>query len=216
MGEQFIAGQGEIVLHPTDVILSPPQRQALDVVGNMTKSLIIVTALTLFISCRSTIVTFQTSDTTKIGVKSNKFRGTLFTNSYQSDNLFIVALDSLNRFTPTEDDISLAESILNEQIREANRNRVNQFSTRQRIDKNLNKYFRQYIGFIDKNGDRTIYINFHWDRFTFIDRLKGNWDDRLDYTSDYSIVFDGGSRYWSVRVNLTAKKLYGLSINGVA
>ena len=181
----------------------------------MTKSLTIITALALLISCRSTIVTFLTSDTTKIGVKSSKFRGTLFTNSYQSDNLFVVALDSLNRFTPTQDDISLAESILNEQIREANKNRINQFSARQRIDKNLNKYFRQYIGFIDKNGDRTIHINFQWDRFTLIDRVKGNWDDRLDYTSDYSIVLDGGSRYWSAKVNLTAKKLYGLLINGV-
>ena len=38
MGELFIAGQGEIVLHPTDVILSPPQRQALDVGGNLNLS----------------------------------------------------------------------------------------------------------------------------------------------------------------------------------
>ena len=34
MGELFIAGQGEIVIHPTDVILSPPQRQALDVISH--------------------------------------------------------------------------------------------------------------------------------------------------------------------------------------
>ena len=49
-----------------------------------------------------------------------------------------------------------------------------------------------------------------------MDRVKGYWDDRLDYTSDYSIVFDGGSRYWSVNVNLTSKTLYGQSVNGVA
>lgn len=187
-----------------------------NVVGNMKKSLIIITALTLLISCRTTIETFQTIDANKIGVKSNKFRGTLFTNSYQEDKLFIKAVDSLKRFTPTEEDITLVESILNEQIREANKNRINQFSKRQYIDKNLNKYFRQYVGFIDKNGDRTIHINFHWDRFTLMDRVKGYWDDRLDYTADYSIVFDGGSRYWSAYVNLNSKKLYGLSVNGVA
>lgn len=181
----------------------------------MKKSLIIIAALTLLVSCR-TMETFQTSDANKIGIKSNKFRGTLFTNSYQADKLFIDKADSLNRFTPTEKDIAIAESILKEQIREANKNRINQFSKRQHIDKNLNKYFRQYVGFIDKNGDRNIHINFHWDRFTLMDRAKGYWDDRLDYTSDYSIVFDGGSRYWSVNVNLASKKLYGLLVNGVA
>jgi hypothetical protein len=182
----------------------------------MKSSLIIITILTVLVSCRLTITTFQTSHTNKIGVKSNQFRGTLFTKSYQSDNLFIDPVDSLNRFTPTEEDILLAESILNEQIRDANHNRINQFSKRQSIERNLKKYFRQYIGFIDRNGDRTIHINFHWDRFTLIDRLKGYWDGRLDYTSDYSIVLDGGSHYWSTTVNLTKRKLYGLSVNGVA
>ena len=182
----------------------------------MAQSLIIISVLTLLVSCRTSIETFQTSDTNKIGVKSNRFRGTLFTNSYQADKLFIDTADSLNRFTPTEEDIALAESILRERIREANKNRINQFGKRQHIDKNLNKYFRQYVGYLNKNGDRTIYINFHWDRFTLMDRVKGYWDDRLDYTSDYSIVFDGGSRYWSVNVNLTSKTLYGQSVNGVA
>ena len=182
----------------------------------MTKPLIIITVLTLLVSCRTSIETFQTSDTNKIGVKSNRFRGTLFTTSYQADKLFIDTADSLNRFAPTKDDIALAESILKEQIGEANKKRLNQFGKRQYIDRNLNKYFRQYVGFIDKNGDRIIHINFHWDRFTLIDRIKGYWDDRLDYTSDYSIVFDGGSRYWSVNANLTSNKLYGLSVNGVA
>jgi len=37
LGKQFIAGQGELVLHPTDVILSPPQLQALDVMRNKGK-----------------------------------------------------------------------------------------------------------------------------------------------------------------------------------
>ena len=196
-------------------ILFPALRQYL-YVGNMAQSLIIISVLTLLVSCRTSIETFQTSDTNKIGVKSNRFRGTLFTNSYQADKLFIDTADSLNRFTPTEEDIALAESILRERIREANKNRINQFGKRQHIDKNLNKYFRQYVGYLNKNGDRTIYINFHWDRFTLMDRVKGYWDDRLDYTSDYSIVFDGGSRYWSVNVNLTSKTLYGQSVNGVA
>jgi len=182
----------------------------------MKKPLIIITALTLLFSCRTTIETFQTYDANKIGVKSNKFTGTIFTTSYQTDKLFITKVDSANRFTPTKEDIKLAESILQEQISEANKRHVNQFGKGQYIDRNLNKYFRQYVGYLNENGDRSIHINFHWDKFTIIDRIKGYWDDRLNFTSDYSIVFDGGGRYWSVNVNLTSKTLFGLSVNGVA
>jgi hypothetical protein len=168
------------------------------------------------VSCRTTIEIFQTTDTEKIGVKSNRFRGTIFTTLYQADKLFIATADSINRFTPTQEDIAFAESILKEQIEKANKSHVNQFGKRQYIDKNLYKYFRQYVGLINEQGERIIHINLHWDRFTIKDRLRGYWDDRLDYTSDFSMVFDGGSRYWSINVNLTTKSLYGLSVNGVA
>ncbi|MFT3902977.1 MAG: hypothetical protein QM727_07370 [Niabella sp.] len=79
----------------------------------------------------------------------------------------------------------------------------------------MNKYFRQYVGFINDKGERIIHINLHWDKFTIIDRIKGYWNGRLDYSFDYSITLDGGSRYWSVNVNLVEEQLYGLSVNGV-
>jgi hypothetical protein len=123
---------------------------------------------------------------------------------------------SLKKFTPTKQDIILAEQILKQQIEKANNPKFNQFGRRQYIHRNLNKYFRQYAGFINENGDRVIHINFYWDRFNIFDRLKGDWDGRLDYTSDYAVVMDGGYRYWNVNVNLTTKSLYNLSVNGVA
>jgi hypothetical protein len=181
----------------------------------MAKSLIFISVLTLLFSCRTTIKTFQTSDTNKIGVKSNKFRGTIFTNRYSSIPL-TSDTDTLQRFTPTKEDVVLAEAILNEQILKLNTPRLNQFRRRQFIDKNLNKYFRQYVGLIDEQGNRVVYINLSWDRFTLLDRIKGYWDERLTYTSDYSMTLDGGSRYWSISVNLTTKTLYGLGVNGVA
>jgi hypothetical protein len=182
----------------------------------MTKSLVIIFVLTLLVSCTTTIATFQTTDKEKIGVKSNRFRGTIFTTSYQANKLFIATADSINRFTPTQKDIAFAENILREQIEKANKPHTNQFGKRQYIEKNLSKYFRQYVGLINKQGERIIHVNLHWERFTLKDRIKGYWDDRLDYTSDFSTVFDGGSRYWSINVNLTTKTLYGLSVNGVA
>lgn len=159
--------------------------------------------------------TFSTSDANKIAVKSNRFRGTIFTAAYNTGQ-FIITTDSVSRFTPNQEDIFLAETILKDQIKEINKGHPNQLLKREYIEKNLSKYFRQYVGFTNSNGERIVHINMHWDRFSLSDRISGYWDSRLDYTSDYSIVFDGGSRYWSINVNLNSKKLFGLSVNGIA
>jgi hypothetical protein len=181
----------------------------------MAKSLILITVLTLLVSCRTSVGTFQTSDTNKIGVKSNKFRGTIFKSSY-STMFLTTTSDTLKRFTPTEEDIILAETILKEQIGKINTLHINQLERRQNIDKNLNKYFRQYVGFVNEQGNRVVHINLSWDRFTIFDRIKGYWDSRLEFTSDYSMTLDGGSHFWNVNVDITSKTLYGLSVNGIA
>lgn len=181
----------------------------------MTKFLTSIIFLALLLSCNTTIKTFQTSDADKIGVKLNKLEGTIFKSTYPKEKLFILPTDSLTKFTPTGEDIKLAETILKEQIQKVNNPRINQFGKSQNIDKNLNKYFRQYVGFINEQGDSVIHINFHWNRFTIFDRIKGYWDDRLEYTSDFSQPLDGGSRYWNINVNLSEGHLYGLSVNGV-
>ena len=182
----------------------------------MAKFLILILSLTLLLSCRTSVKIFQTTDINKIGVKSKKIKGTIFKSTYPNDKLFILSVDSLTKFTPSKENIELAEIILKEQIQKVNKSRVNQFGKGQYIDKNLKKYFRQYVGFINEKGDSVVHINFYWNKFTITDRIKGYWDDRLEYKSDFSVPLDGGSRYWNVNVNLTDKQLYGLSVNGVA
>ena len=118
--------------------------------------------------------------------------------------------------TSTKNEIRLTETILKNQISKLNNPRVNQFRKRNYVDKNLNKYFRQYVGFINKNGDKVIHINFYWDKFTLHDRLKGYDDQRREYTSDFSMVLDGGSHYWNINVFLTQNKLERFEVNGVA
>jgi len=159
--------------------------------------------------------TFEISEKDKIGVKSSRFCGTIFKNTYPKDKLYIIVTDSANRFTPTIEDIKFAEELLRLQIEKVNHRKINQFGKSQYIDKNLNKYFRQYIGFVNEKGDKIIHINFYWNRFSLFDRLKGYDDNRLTYTSDFTVTLDGGSHYWNVNVNLTKRALEGLSINGV-
>lgn len=166
--------------------------------------------------CNTTVKTFQTKDNNKIGLKSNRFRGTIFKNTYPKEKEFIASTDNVTRFTPTGENIEKAEAILKKQIKQVNNPRINQFGKHQYIDKNLNKYFRQYIGFVNNQGDSVVHINFCWDKFTLLDRLKAYDDMRLNYESDFVLVMDGGSHYWNINVNITKGTLYNLAVNGVA
>jgi len=170
----------------------------------------------LLVTCKATIKTFETTDKDKIGVKSNKFRGTIFKSSYPKQKLFIDSASNVIRFTPTESEIVIAETILKQQIEKINNPRINQFGKKQYIDKNLYKYFRQYVGFINDKGDTIIHINFSWDNYSLFDKIKGYEDSRNDYTSDFTLVLDGGSHYWNVNVNLKKNQLERLEVNGVA
>lgn len=182
----------------------------------MRRLLLQIIIVTLLTGCKTSIVTFQTCDPQKIGVKAAKFRGTAFDSTYSNEKLHVHDHIVFRKFTPTIHDIAAAERILKNEIKKVNERKPNQFGRRQYIDRNLNKYFRQYVGFFNKDGHRVIRINMHWDKYTASDRLKGYWDIRLEYTSDYSIVMDGGYQYWSVNVDLTSGTLYNFSVNGVA
>lgn len=180
----------------------------------MRQTLIIVGLLYSLASCQSEAKLF-TADNSKIGVKYKRTRGTIFNDNYPFVNFLVSDIDSLTRWTPKQQDIELAERILKEQIKSINKNKINQADNCPVIHRHLNDYFRQYIGVGNNKGQRIIHINFSWDKFTLKDRIVGNSDSRLDFTSDYSFVFDGCSYYWGVNVNLDDKKLSDLSVNGV-
>ena len=179
------------------------------------ESYLFITLVVICLSCKTTISIFQTTDPDKMGVKSNKFSGTIFTSSYPQNKLFFSDTLSLRRFTPNEKQIKQAEETLASQIQEFNNHKLKQEKDRY-IDKNLKSYFRQYFGYIDNIGDSIIHINFSWNKYTLSDKIKGYGDSRLTYTSDYSITLDGGSEYWNVDVNLTKQKLESLYVNGSA
>lgn len=98
-----------------------------------------------------------------------------------------------------------------------NKERSNQPSGSPVLHKNLPKYFRQYVGFTDRAGNKIIHINFYWNRHNIIDRLSNYIylnDSRINYETDYSIVLDGGSYYWQINANITKRELTDLSVNG--
>lgn len=67
----------------------------------------------------------------------------------------------------------------------------------------LNNYYKQYIPYIDKNGDRILYINAACHK-------AENWE------TDLIIFRDGGDCYWNVKVNLNQKIMYEFGVNSIA
>jgi hypothetical protein len=84
-------------------------------------------------------------------IKGKKFEGIAFDEKY----IYLFAGGN-QKFTPTTNDIILAERILIENI--AN---INDTSNQKLfIRKNLKKYYRQYVGYINDQNEKVIFINF--------------------------------------------------------
>jgi hypothetical protein len=160
--------------------------------------LLTILSLILLIPLRN----FGQTDTalTKVDhYKTNNFDVAIFPAKYND-------LIPGQRFTPTRLEIDVAEFILLTDLKTLNKPLINQSSS-PIIHKNLNKYKRQYFGYIDKNGDRILLINCFWSDDKYVDN---NWLNSRIY------VLDGGSYFWSVKFNLNSGRLFDLDINGYA
>lgn len=122
-----------------------------------------------------------------------------------SENHFVLKsiTDQKDRFSPTDEHILLAESIVESRIKETN-TLNNQKNGCPIIHKNLNKYVRQYVGFINDNGDKIIWINFLWQKGMLQEELK----------KDIISISDGCSYYWNIEVNIDSHNLTNMQVNG--
>ena len=102
-----------------------------------------------------------------------------------------------NRFTPNLTEINAAENALTNQLVKLNADRQNQYVTPV-IDKHLANYKRQYFGYIDKNGNKILFINCFWKRKKEEDEI---------WLKERIRVLDGGSYYWNVKYNLKTDEL---------
>lgn len=108
------------------------------------------------------------------------------------------------RYTPTQENIAQVEKLLKDSISYILKY---QNKCKSPINKNtLKKYRRQYVGFLTKDNDIIIWVNFI--------NNKGISDKEL--SEDVIRVYDGGSNYWSIFVNLTKKELFEMQVNGTS
>ncbi len=148
------------------------------------------------------ICLLSASDSPTVHVKEKKYEGYIFDSSVQVDRSM---QDQKDRFTPSISDIAEAEKIINSKIKAANEMRMNQSGGCPVIHKKLKKYKRQYVGFVNLQGEHIVWVNFIWHT-----NRHENLSDGILY------VNDGGSFFWQVMVNLSTRELFDLVINGSA
>jgi hypothetical protein len=140
-------------------------------------------------------------------VKNKGYEGYIFSEKHF---IFMSIENQKKRYTPTINDIKEAEVILKDSI-DAEMEKYCPYPCKPngeaRITKtSLKKYKRQYVGFLTNDGDTIVYINLLYNDDIPKDRLS----------SDIVWVLDGGSHYWQIYVNITKRRLFGMSINGIA
>ena len=141
-------------------------------------------------------------------ITGTNFKGVIFPANFDINAGFSDSAYT-DHFTPTEKMIFDLEKQLKSEIRKLTSNAPNQGKgLGPKIHRNLDKYFRQYIGLIDEKGTNYILINFVWATSGVLDAK-----DPLTY---WIKVHDGGSNFWSIKYDLSTKTFFDGEVNGVA
>lgn len=107
---------------------------------------------------------------------------------------YVLSDEKVQYWRPTLEDIAQVESILEQCVHKDYPN----------IHAKLQKYKRQYVGFIDQNGQRTVGI------YAFIGH------DNLSWKEGPVIISDGGDSVFQTTVNLDQNTCSRIHINGDA
>ncbi|MBO4741366.1 MAG: hypothetical protein J5605_06950 [Bacteroidales bacterium] len=142
----------------------------------------------------------QPSEKYATAVTGTNYEGYAFNEEFETD---ITVENQAGRFTLSTEDIAILEKLLQKKIAKLNHSHNHQASMDcQLIDEHLEKYKRQYIGFINYDGDKVVWVNF----------VR---DSRFDKLLIYEIpnIKGGCSNFFSVKVNMDHRIVYDLEVN---
>lgn len=121
--------------------------------------------------------------------------------------LFFLSVENqAKRYTPSKEDVIQLEKLIKSDLKEVNTSLNNQGGDNPIIHRCLKKYLRQYVGFINNNGEKIVWVNFIWENNT----------SKAKMSKDIIDVMDGASYYWNIKVNLSKNQLFDLSVNGTS
>lgn len=176
----------------------------------MKKTLILIFCIQLF-SCNSIFKVIEKPTDYSVIIKRRQIIGANFS---EKGNCFM-CLQNIKRFSPSLDEIKIAENILRKNLKKINKKKINQGDGCLVIHNNLNKYRRQYFGYYNEKNEKIIYATFNKNKLTLIEKIKGfQIDDSENWKKEKETVLDGCSNYWEIKINLTDKRLFELGING--
>ena len=146
-------------------------------------------------------------------VIGNGFEGAIFSKDYIPAHYDYID-STKKRFSPSVRNIIQAEKSLLEDVKLKGRGKINDPF----ICANLDKYLRQYIGYVDPTGKKIIVINF----FSKGDILEEEKDHeefpKMIRAPQWKIkwhnVADGGNFYWRIKINLSTLQLFQFRENG--
>jgi hypothetical protein len=177
------------------------------------KQFTIISILFFLVSCSSTFKIVEQPTEYSTVIEKGRITGVIF----KENGACFLCLQDKKRFTPTIDDIQKTERILEQNLKEANKSRMNQVDNCPVIHKKLKSYRRQYFGYIDSSGKKIIYITFNWDRYSIFDRLRGYYKDESEnWKKEKEMILDGCSYHWEIKINLDTEEVFELGVNGVA
>jgi hypothetical protein len=133
-------------------------------------------------------------------LEAEKFSGIIFSANNKKYN------GEYKRFTPTIDEIFNAENIF-EKCLSLGVKDSNGILVDIKMIKSPPNYYRQYIGFYNKKGEKVIYFNC----FT-----KSSTGDDNTWKQEELIVRDGGDNYFSILINLQNRDCSLFMVNGRA
>ena len=129
---------------------------------------------------------------------------------WQNDNSSLwISIDSaFEKFTPTIAESGLVIQLSKNHIDSLEHNRepkiVKEYGKLLKFSDS--DYYRQYVGYIDSKGNRIVFVN----------AVCKSYGQKSDLRKDWIFVFDGGSCFYQIKVDLTAKKCFDFSVNGEA
>ena len=109
--------------------------------------------------------------------------------------------------TLSADEIYEIEKIIKTEVDRHNKNSSHHYS----FIKNPRTYYKQLMAVINSKGEKEVWVNC----FCNLDDKSLSGDNSY-WKKGVVSVFDGGSCYFQLKINLTTKYVYDFKVNGVA
>ena len=160
---------------------------------------LIVMRFLLTLACCTLFVTLGLAQPSSY-VAGKNFKGYIFPAEHR---VSLKIPDQAGRFTPSFEAIQQTEAVLLEQLRALNIERTNQGAGCPVIHRKMKHYTRQYVGLLNRQGERVIWVNFVHSRLA----------DDADLSEELHNSYEGCSYFWEVNVNIERKEAFGLRVN---